>query len=861
MIRAIVLYRQGLIRSLLLLSCSLIIRPALSQGTLPGLNHDPAIIISSALAPIPLDGQAWRNTEQAFNSYKKNNFAQAVEQVSLALLLRPDVTRLWLLKIYALQNQGLVQEALEVTEQAYQQGIRSSEIKHAQAILSQALLDNRKPLFTGDVGSADSISHVTVLTPLFLAKQARAQADPNWELVDAAYSSFKYGRYADTEQMANLAITKQPNDLNTIMLLVYALQKQGKIKQAQAAIQDALNHGLDSPELRLAQRSLAPQPVARTPSGSPVTPAYIKGFALAGQAFTDFKNRDFARAASGAQQAFELDPTQLDWAMLWMDALQAEGQYDQALAAIEGVMALSPNGRTALAKRKMELVRRQADQFAQAGYDAIHAKQPSQAATLARKAIALLPHNTNYWLLLIEALKLEHLPQEALIATNEAIQNNPEDAAVFLMQRGYLHQSLGDKALALEDFKTARATGHAPPSAILDLAYAQASNGDKRAAVESFKQAVDQADNHTLELSPEQLFNTRSSIANLSREWGAYLSASYRGARPASTAIGGAAITVPGDSTFSTAELFWRPASFLNSSTQTFEVYGRMSNTIYDGGSKTSTQSGVDSCGTGVLSVGDETMNKGVSGLPTSLGALGIRFTPSTDIGVTFGVERQFMLGTATRTGTVVPESNAARCALNRSNQNAQYQTGAGNGGWMTYVTYGVYDGSELRMGKPDWFTLEAYAQTGYSWQDMPTQVTLNDNSTGQVVQSDSGRLKRNQAFAAGEFRLGRSFRMDQISDHLVLFPYLVIGGDWLSTNNQITGLDIVGNDSIAMQGNGSSWSTGIGPGFNIRYWFREDHYNAPQSYLNTTIQYRFNVGGGEAARAKGLFINMTLSY
>lgn len=178
----------------------------------------------------------------------------------------------------------------------------------------------------------------------------------------------------------------------------------------------------------------------------------------------------------------------------------------------------------------------------------------------------------------------------------------------------------------------------------------------------------------------------------------------------------------------------------------------------------------------------------------------------------------------------------------------------------MTYLTYGLYEGTELRMGKPDWFTLETYAQTGYSWQDMPTQLTLNDNSSGQTVQTDSGRLKRNQAFAAGEFRIGRSFRMDQVSDHLVLFPYLVIGGDWLSINNQVTGLTPA-SQGIEMQGNGSTWSMGVGPGLNIRYWFREDRYNGPQSYLNTTIQYRFNVGGGQADRAKGLFINMTLSY
>jgi hypothetical protein len=52
-----------------------------------------------------------------------------------------------------------------------------------------------------------------------------------------------------------------------------------------------------------------------------------------------------------------------------------------------------------------------------------------------------------------------------------------------------------------------------------------------------------------------------------------------------------------------------------------------------------------------------------------------------------------------------------------------------------------------------------------------------------------------------------------------------------------------------------------VGPGFNVRYWFREDHYNAPRSYLDFGVQYRTSLGGGESDRAKGWFMNMTLSY
>ncbi|KAG1247161.1 hypothetical protein G6F65_020311 [Rhizopus arrhizus] len=143
----------------------------------------------------------------------------------------------------------------------------------------------------------------------------------------------------------------------------------------------------------------------------------------------------------------------------------------------------------------------------------------------------------------------------------------------------------------------------------------------------------------------------------------------------------------------------------------------------------------------------------------------------------------------------------------------------------------------------------------------MPAKFWLRDNATGVDGEKSSGRLKRDQAFGAGELRVGRSYRMDAISDRLVFFPYAVVGADWLSNRNRASGLDIAGTDSYNLLGNGSSWSMGAGPGFNVRYWFREDHYNAPRNYLDLTTQYRFNIGGGAADRARGLFINLTLSY
>ncbi|WP_313622417.1 NfrA family protein [Achromobacter sp.] len=870
-----------------------------------------------------------------------------------------------------------------------------------------------------------------------------------WQFADEGYKNYDAGNYALAQQQAESAIVLRPDVERLRLLLIYSLQKQGKLQEADKAAADSIASGLDTPALRQARANLRPaaaQPRASAPAPGPSS-AYQRGFPIATRAYADYNRADYPAAERGAERAFRIDPKQGAWAMLWLDALEAQGKYAEAEAAAGKAAALGAPNKNDLAARQQTLKRRMAVKPAEEGYQALIANRPGDAVPLARQAVALAPDSPSHRLLLITALMLDNqlaaaeeaatdamkqddentvallmrgylrqrqgktdladadfdaalkqdwlddeqrrnvrliaadaalaagenaraltlveplgakdeaaaqrvkragarpaipatltlanypapvqdcrdtpygtscelLPsdaagsggpaalayaayaredyQEAISQSRKAVEQDPAnkeyqrlltttlaagnaaqlaeantrmdealaaqpDDPTLLMQRGYLHQRMRQPKLALQDFQAARATGKAPPTVILDEGYALAATGDKRGSVERLKEAIDENDAGKLELTPQQRFDTRNAIGGLSREWGGYFSAGYRGARPASSGLGGAAITVPGDAVFSTAEIFWRPSDFLNSSTRTFEVYARLSNTLYDKGGKTTSQTVSDPCG-GSIDV-NETSNQGISGIPTTVGSLGMRFTPSTEVGLTFGLERQFNLGSATRRGTFSPDPAALRCALNRDNQTAHYQTDAGSGGWLAYVTYGLYEGTTLRIDRPDWFTMEGYLQAGYSWQDMPAKFWLRDNSTGVDGEKSSGRLKRDQAFGAGELRVGRSYRVDAISERLVFFPYAVVGGDWLWNKNSVSGFDIDGSDSYRLLGNGSSWSMGAGPGFNLRYWFREDHYTAPMSYLDLTTQYRFNIGGGQADRAKGLFINLTLSY
>ncbi|WP_088139151.1 NfrA family protein [Achromobacter xylosoxidans] len=746
-----------------------------------------------------------------------------------------------------------------------------------------------------------------------------------YQLADQAYKQYDAGHYETAQIMAENAIRLRPDVARLRLLLVYALEKQGKRQEAARAADAAIAAGLGSPELRQARANLQrPPAVAATPappaaqtpaqaSGQAPAPAskqapaqtsapvrkpapqtpYQRAYPVAARAYADYARQDYAAAAAGAERAFRAAPRQGEWALLWVESLGAQQRYEAASQAVDTALALGAPNKAALQARQQAFQKQIAASQAPAApapgsvaatgaYAAYDQGDYQEAIALARQAVAQAPDNESYAQLLTTALAAGDKAQAAEAETrlSDAIARQP-DSAQLLAQRGYARQRLGQPAGAASDFAAARATGQAPPRLILDQAYAQSAMGDNRAATDSLKQAIDMDDAGQLGLTPLERYNTRSGVAALSREWGGSFSASYRGARPANSSMGGAAINTPGDVVFSTAEIFWRPPQ-LNNRWGMLEAYARSSNTLYDGGSTYESRRNVDPC-TGESTPdnrsADERLRNSSSaaGIPSTIGALGLRYLLA-DTGVTFGIERRFFLGSATRQGYAYPESSAVQCAAqqafhsaypNLQDQSAvaRYKLNGNAGGWMTYLTYGYYQGRELRVDVPSWLTIEGYAQGGYLWDDNSANYTAYSvDSKGQRQQdlgSSSGRLKRDQAFLSGELRVGRSFRATGISDKLVLFPYAVVGADWLWQKSvaKLNDLPGYGSQSVVLSDHGTSWSLGVGPGFNVRYWFREDHYNAPRSYLDFGVQYRTSLGGGESDRAKGWFMNMTLSY
>ena len=134
---------------------------------------------------------------------------------------------------------------------------------------------------------------------------------------------------------------------------------------------------------------------------------------------------------------------------------------------------------------------------------------------------------------------------------------------------------------------------------------------------------------------------------------------------------------------------------------------------------------------------------------------------------------------------------------------------------WLARIGFSLDEGVDLKPWEDDWRMWLIFAESDY---------LFNEDRFIQAV----------------EVRYGHSYRFGWWSPNLVVSPYLVAGGDY---------------DSQAV----SSTALGIGPGVSIRHWFNETRYEAPASWAELTLQYRFKLT--DADRGEGLILRATLWY
>ena len=173
------------------------------------------------------------------------------------------------------------------------------------------------------------------------------------------------------------------------------------------------------------------------------------------------------------------------------------------------------------------------------------------------------------------------------------------------------------------------------------------------------------------------------------------------------------------------------------------------------------------------------------TGPQTLQGALGIRWKPFTDHNLVIEVGRLIKLGDQARDD------------------------------WLLRAAISLGQGTDLRLEPPSWWQWQLYGE----WVNYPETP---------------------QTLINFEARLGRSYRLNNRLDRLVVTPFLAVGGGY--------------DDALE-----TPQALGAGPGINFRLWFREDADHAPMSFLDANLQYRFKLAGDD--RAEGIFASMMLAW
>jgi hypothetical protein len=139
----------------------------------------------------------------------------------------------------------------------------------------------------------------------------------------------------------------------------------------------------------------------------------------------------------------------------------------------------------------------------------------------------------------------------------------------------------------------------------------------------------------------------------------------------------------------------------------------------------------------------------------------------------------------------------------------------AARGDWLARAAYSGGFGTERRIDVPAWWTAQIYAEAGHY-------------------------VESGETYATSALEFGRTYRMDRVSPRWTVFPYVVVGSDYDSSVDH-------------------SIPTGAGVGVSTRYWFRDSKYDAPRSYVDLSVQYRWRLVGDD--RARGVFFGTVFSY
>lgn len=139
----------------------------------------------------------------------------------------------------------------------------------------------------------------------------------------------------------------------------------------------------------------------------------------------------------------------------------------------------------------------------------------------------------------------------------------------------------------------------------------------------------------------------------------------------------------------------------------------------------------------------------------------------------------------------------------------------AGNSDTLLRAAYSNGMGNDLNVQHPDWKTWQYYAESAYF-------------------------VQARRSYNSFEGNYGQAYHYGQTHENLLWIPHAVLAANYDSA-------EVI------------SSAVSIGPGVKVRYWMREDAYNAPASWLELNIQYRYELTNTN--RMKGLLMRAMYMY
>ncbi len=719
-----------------------------------------------------------------------------------------------------------------------------------------------------------------------LAQDELPLSGPAYRIATEAYAAFERRDYATAIDRAREAIRQRPDVGRLRVLLVRSLAAAGQTEDALAeARRDADDPALTpsaQAELRRIATTLVPPPSPTPPVAEAPPAAADRAYQAADAAYKAYDRRDYDLAVAKAREATSLAPDNAGYAKLLANALAA-----QELAArqrkLDRAAASSPQSA--------------ADRAANAAYEALRRGRYDAALGKAREAARQAPGKLAFRLLLIDALVRDGRRAEALAETEKAVKRFGRNADL-LRQRGVLKASLGDSKGAYDDLKAALRLSRAHK----DTRFLRLSLADAALATSRPKEAVDilaplgRTADYAIWVRrgrawqdlkdykrAEDAFAEAARAAHKPEERAAVVAArigllKIEGRRQEAGALFAAAHESGALRTLSSADLGYLAAQAGDDRTayEAFMTAGRKGElrgsqlidaayaarrAFHNKEAVALFKQAIDAEERGEFSLDAQklfglrrevaeltrewgaytTLSYGSNGLSSA------SFLPQGTSGRTLqlGSEaywRPPVIGY--RDGRLFELFVRHYMTLSDSLGGATgFSTLQGSAGarWKPFKDYNfVLEASKLyKIGKNsrDDFLLRAAISGGFGGE---LNVTAPSWWTGQYYAEAARYMRSGENIADGEARFGRSFRMDGVSDRLVLTPFLGVAANFDSDY-------------------ATSFALGAGPGVNARYWFREDKYTAPRSYVDVTLQYRFHLAGDN--RAQGIFAGISTSY